>query len=217
MDRLRTVLALTIAAGPKYRQLAARAADSVRRSTGLQVVTITRVPQDRHPSYHRLWLWELVPPEIDAVLWFDADTYFVRPWDVGPLLDQHGFCAARDLPSLELLDECEEHGLQISQYFNAGLFLTHRCDRGILEHARDLVTDTSYRSRYLEQTALNVAVQRSGVDLHMLPPQYNAICRPAAVPVDPVVLHRAGGGRARRNAVLFERLVAEAQVNIPIT
>lgn len=214
-------LALTIASGRRYWLMALRAADSCRRQTGLDTrvigkVTVPPLPHnDLHPSFWRLWLWDIVPLEVETVLWFDADTYFLRPWPhLEQLLATPGFSARTDLPTMPLLHECEEHGLLLSRYVNAGVFVTHRADRHVFELAKRIATDPQYRSRYLEQTALNEALQRSNVELNLLNPRFNAICRPSMLPVDPVVIHRAGGGRNRRNAALFEQLIADSRVPV---
>lgn len=203
------MLALTIATGPEYRRLASRAAESVLRRTGLDVRIVTEVPDGRHPSFHRLWLWDLIPAQYDQVLYFDADTYFLRdarPWE---WLAHYDFAARHDLPSGRLIAECEEHGLVYGLYVNAGVFVAHRRSKPCFEIAQRYAMDPAYKSRYLEQTALNVGLQHGGAEIRLLPAACNAICRPANVPVEPIVLHRAGGGKNRRNARLFERLIAE--------
>jgi hypothetical protein len=204
------MLAVTIAAGREYYRLALRAAESVARRTGLDVRIVTQIPEGRHPSYHRLWLWDLVPARYDQVLYFDADTYFVRPAQPWEWLGRYDFAARKDLPSGRLIKECQRYELDFGRYVNAGVFVAHRRVRACFELAQRIATAPDYESGYLEQTALNAGLQRGGADIRLMPPACNAICRPANVPIEPIVLHRAGGGANRRNARLFERLIAES-------
>lgn len=205
------MIALTIAKGQRYLAMAARAAESVRRHTGLDVQIVTEIPVGQHPSFYRLWLWEFVPPDVDEVLWFDADTYTVRDWWPWEYAKQAAFVGRPDLPSRGLLDECARWGLVIQRYLNAGVFVATRRSRPAFELAQQIVSDPKYSSVFCEQTALNVGLRDAGTDVGFWHPRYNAICRPASVPVDPVVLHRAGGGRNRRNAEIFDRLIAERE------
>jgi len=201
------MVAVTIGVGDRSLRMAERAGESICRRTGLPVIVLRESIDGRHPSYTRLWLWDLIGDEWDAVLYFDADTYCCRPWDP-TALELGPFHAVLDFASVQVDRECRAYGLDAARYFNAGVFVAARALRPVFELAQRIVASPDYRSPYWEQSALNAAVQRSGVELRLLPREYNAICRPGRVPENAVILHRAGNGR-RRNSVLFERLIRE--------
>lgn len=204
------MIGFTIATG-KYLPYGLQAAETMQAHTGILCQVCRDVPDGRHPSYHRLWIWDLVPDDVEAVLYFDADTYCVRDWDPRALAATGDFWARRDVPTRKAPRECRRYGIAPAMYFNAGVFVASRAHREAFVLAQQIATAEDYQSAFLEQTALNVAVQRSGVSWADLPPRYNWICRPrCGVPAEDVaVLHSCGGNLSGRNLSLFKLLIQQ--------
>lgn len=203
------MIGVTIATG-KYLPYGQQAAETMQAHTGLTCHVCSEVPAGRHPSYHRLWLWDWVPEDVDAVLYFDADTYCVRDWDPREMAATGDFWARRDLPNPKMPRECQQHGIDSERYFNSGVFVARRAHRPAFERAQLIATHADYRSAFLEQTALNVGVQQGQVPWADLPAKYNWICRPriGSLPSEDVtVLHCCGGNLPARNVRVFQRLI----------
>jgi lipopolysaccharide biosynthesis glycosyltransferase len=207
------MIAVTIAFGDAYIRLAELAAASVRSMTGLE----THVLQDAHgaavPVYVKLRLLELFPGQ--RVLYFDADTRFVRPWD--PAAVSGRFAAVLDKSSNERDADCRRYGIDKARYFNSGLWIAGPECSLAFRWAWDLVHKPGYKTGFkYEQTALNAGIQRYAVAVDLLDRRYNAICSPETPPPpDAVVLHCAGGTLHGRNRAIWEKAIRDAETTTP--
>lgn len=202
------MIAATIADGTAYRELAELAAESVRKHTSLETVVLSpsELPGKlRHPAYAKLLLLRQFTGE--SILYFDADTRFVRDWDVSALADIDHFAAVADLPSKAKEIDCKRYKLDPVWYVNCGLWIASQRHAAALEAALHLANDPAYWTAFrYEQTALNVALQRHRVPIRLLDPRYNWICATNhPPPPDVTVLHIAGGSLQSRNRAVFER------------
>jgi hypothetical protein len=204
-----------VAVGPAFERLAELAATSLRRYTGADPVIIREAPAGRPPAAAKLGLLDLFPGE--TVLFCDADTRCVRPWDLSPWESFRGFAAVRDLPSKAKQQDCERYGLDPSRYFNTGVWIAGSNCLPVFRDAAELMDSPDYRTAFrYEQTALNVALQRSAVSSQILDRRYNAICRQDELfPDDAVLLHCAGGCLHGPNRVLFEKAILDAATPTP--
>jgi len=207
------MLAVTIGVGHRYAVEAEEAAETARWSTGLETIVLTATPGELTPAFYKLQLLDMFPGE--TILYFDADTRFLRRWDAGRHSDSPAFRAVLDWPSGARNGDCEAFGLDRSRYINSGLWIAspHHVEAFRLAdqicHADDYSTQFQY-----EQTALNSALQRLGVPMIFMHRRYNAICSPRRLrsgefPADPVVLHRAGVGAAGNREMFAEILARE--------
>lgn len=78
------MIAVTIGVGEKWRRLAGLAAESVREQAGLETRILgeeeMRAMEVEEPHYLKFHLFNLLPDATD-ILFFDADTIFLRPWN----------------------------------------------------------------------------------------------------------------------------------------
>jgi hypothetical protein len=189
---------LTIGAG-EWKPLAEEMAERNSRLFGLDWEVVSKPPVPGvakwNPSWWKLWAFELCP-DADAVMVLDADAYVRRPW---PLDKADGtIWAVLDQPIREVhVNECSLYGLDPFRYINGGAWFIGRADAVVLQTAR--LRGPRYGA-WLEQTALNQAIQKLDAPLSLLPRTYNWLAHgvPAAVPKDAAVAHFcAMGWRAR--------------------
>ncbi len=163
------------------------------------------------PARYKLQLLRLFPGQ--TVLYFDADTRFVQPWDVRGLDDMRAFTAVLDMPSDARNKDCRQYGIDPQNYFNSGIWIANGRHAEAFALADQICHAPDYRTGFrYEQTALNVAIQRLNVPVVFLDRRYNAICDPACkMPADAVVVHRAGGKPGGDHERIFERTIRNAQ------
>jgi hypothetical protein len=192
------MLAVTIGAGPRYAAEAETAAATVRWSTGLDTVVLTATPGEPIPAFYKLRLLDMFPGE--SILYFDADTRFLRKWDVARHDGSPAFRAVLDWPSAACRGDCRTFSLDASRYVNTGIWIASPHHAAAFRLAGEICHAADYSTRFqYEQTALNAALQRLGIPMIFMDRRYNAICSPRRLrsgefPADPVVLHRAGAG-----------------------
>ena len=188
---------LTIGVG-NYREMAERAAASVRRFAGIEVDVVTECQQNVHPSAYRL---ALLLEYSEPVLWFDADTLMLADWDPDEIAGP--FAAMIDRPGFGQAGECQTYGIDVARYFNSGVLIVRSESLDAIQYAWDMVQRPEYRSVFQEQTALNVAIQRLAVPVTWLPDRFNHFADDP-LPDDCVMIHGAGPNRAA-----FDRLARE--------
>jgi hypothetical protein len=183
------MIAVTIAVGSSYVRRAEVAAESVRKHTGLEAI-IVRDPNPNYPSaFGKMRLLE----RFDCpIFYFDADTVMVRPWDPSEIQQ---FSASLDFKSRARDMDCSRYNILPGLYFNTGVMIMLPEHKPVMLEALEIAISPSYRTAFrFEQTAINVAVQRSGIEVNYLPRKYNAMCRQGRpMPGDAVILHAAGG------------------------
>jgi lipopolysaccharide biosynthesis glycosyltransferase len=205
------MLAVTIGVGPRYSAEAEIAAATARWSTGLETVVLTATPGEPIPAFYKLRLLEMFPGE--TILYFDADTRFLRRWDVAKHDGSPAFRAVLDWPSAARNEDCEAFGLDASRYVNTGIWIASPYHATAFHLASEICHATDYSTRFqYEQTALNAALERLGVPMIFVDRRYNAICSPRRLlsgefPAEPVVLHRAGAG-CKTSREMFEAILS---------
>lgn len=163
---------------PGYEALGEEAVKRFQQHTGLPC-NVLRFSGDSGFAY-KLALPDLLPPV--PVVFFDADLWLLRKTDFGPQIAKGAVSAVpdpgtRDANSFVSLD-CEKLGLERRQYFNSGLFIADfSCEhvRAAFRRAAKILEDktTHEITDYGDQTALNMAIQRSGVPFHPMPAGFN--------------------------------------------
>lgn len=208
------VIGITVA-NPPYLALAEKAASSFRKYTGAPALILTT---DDPASYD----WKYTLPEIagDRVFcFFDADTLFIRPVDLAPFRNIAGIAAVRDASSQALDSFCLPDALALDfppdRYCNTGMLIANPrvpAVRAAFDMARLLMAE--HRAGIgpalkdvTEQSLLNAAWHRSGVDMMYLGDQWNfwphAVHRGWLGWQDGVkVLHAAGVPLAEKAAFL---------------
>jgi hypothetical protein len=200
------ITAVTIGVGPEFARMARRAADSVQRSTGLRPIVIDQTENNQHPFLEKLSLLERFD---GTILWFDADTCFLRPWDVSEFDGCEEVVGVQNPIIRCVADDVDRFDLYGSQYLNAGMFFaTAAYHREVFAEAKSLAMEMRKDREVLwEQTALNIVMQRRKTPQRMLDARYNALtCCP--MPDDPVVIHGAGGAA---HLAIMERIIAESE------
>ena len=174
------VIGITVA-NPPYLKLAEAAAASFRKYTDCPALILTT---DDPASYD----WKYTLPEIagDRVFcFFDADTLFIRPLNLKSFYNLNGIAAVKDASRFALDSFCYHDALALDfppdNYCNTGLFFANARQpavRQAFDMARRLMAE--HRAgigpilKYVtEQSLLNAAWHRSGVDMTYLDDGWN--------------------------------------------
>lgn len=162
------MIAVTIAVGTAYQQMAKLAVESCKKNVGLVPIVISETPCK--PAWYKLRLLDLFPGE--TILYFDADARFLRPWDVSVFEDTPWPVVVQDWPSTARNEDCGRYKIDRDRYFASGLWIANWRHRVIWRAAREIGEKPDYRTQFkYEQTALNTACQRTEIPLTFLPRQ----------------------------------------------
>lgn len=204
------MIAITIAVGAKYEAAAKLAVDSCERMTGLRAFTL-RNTGACPPAKFKLRLLEMFP--LQTIFYFDADARFLRPWDPRQYEDSSSVVTVLDWPSAARNDDCTTFGINPSRYFASGFWIANaRHHAAAWAEARKIAHAPDYRTAFkYEQTALNTAVQRAGLQVTNLDRRYWWIpTRDHPAPPDVVTVAR--GGDAPEDQIAYDEAVRNARV-----
>lgn len=124
----------------------------------------------------KLWAWDLVPEDTDAILYADLDVYPFDPVSPETALRGCDFACVRDRwDDPAIAEVADPLGLPRHQYFNAGLFYARREAAPMMTAAR-LFFD---KLKWYDQTGLNLARYAFGTPTAWLPWRVNAMDRHA--------------------------------------
>jgi hypothetical protein len=172
-----SMIAATVGVGAEWHELAAIAAASVSRHTGLQVHILDEQDLRRSrlpgPYWLKFRLFDLL--EVDTVLFFDADVLFVRPWNPTPYAGLPEIVCVRDRWwKPEIIADASQFGVPPHEYFNSGMFIANRRHHSQwLRCAERCMSEHS--SLFWEQGALNAARRRLNLGLRFLDRRYNSV------------------------------------------
>lgn len=173
------VIGITIAT-PGYFDLAQTAAASFRKYARAPVLVLTT----DEAGYD----WKYTLPEIagDRVFcFFDSDVLFIKPLDLAPFRNINGVAAVRDASRHALDSFCLPDALALDmpadRYCNTGLFIANPrvpAVRAAFDLARLLMAEHRAGNGpvlkdFTEQSILNAAWHRAGVDMTFLGDDWN--------------------------------------------
>ncbi len=169
------LLGLTIGCGERFGRMAALAAREFTRRTGVAARVLGEAEQHAagvaRPHHLKFDLFRFAG-DVDAVVFFDADLVFLEPFDPASLVGRGAISAAADLADAPwIIDDAWRAGVRPDDYFNSGLLVVHREAAHVLDDARSLLG--TLRTPFQDQTHLNAAVRRTGVNCWRLPPTFN--------------------------------------------
>lgn len=160
-----------------------------------------RIPWDKvgpHPQYGKAYLWDVLPPEIDRLLWVDSDSFPCRELPLVKLPDVP-FAAVENGPWNEgrFRKNTPKRTPAIKRLFNSGVFVARRREtEAILKRLREHEFDKHVG--YFEQPWLNLLVQEMLGGWTELPVEMNWRPKYAArIKVNeegrlPYIIHTAG-------------------------
>ena len=186
------MIAVTIAVGDGYHELAVLAVESCRAMTGLYPVVINDTG-DCQPAKFKLRLLEMFRGE--TVLYFDADARFLRPWNVCEFENLSWPVVVLDWPTKARDADCAAFEIDPTRYFASGFWIANQRHAAVWTEARQIVESPRYETRFkYEQTALNTAIQRARLPLTILDRRYWWIPTVAdQAPLDAVAVALGGG------------------------
>ena len=186
------MIAATIGVG-RCASLAIEAANRCRQFTGLDVAILNEVHQRRYrvpePHHIKFHLFDILP-DVDKLMFFDADLWFVAEWDPSRF---PSLSAVRDNELYRGLQrECEQFGLVSDRYFNSGLFIIDREHADVLRTAKDLRERHASLSIWRDQTWLNLAAKQCDTPIHFLHRSHNTFPIPSDGEAPIIGAHGAG-------------------------
>lgn len=200
-------VAVTIGVGG-YAEMAHLAAREMEARTGLPAVVLG----DREfaesgledPTFLKFRLFDYV--DADDLLYFDADTVCLEPWDPSPLFGDESIACVRERMIPLIRRESAQWSVPPAEHFNTGLFTANR-----RHHAQWLRLAESMR--FLRDTALNdqlplnAARCELGIPLRLIDRRFNWLGFGAGslsheFPV--VIAHRLVPGRQDLNVAYFK-------------
>lgn len=173
------MIGVTIAS-PGYRDLAHHQADHFRKNSGLNTIVVETVDDGYH---HKLELQSMFKGQ--QVVFFDADYRLIRPINFRKLNPFNVFIAASDPGHLHqgmwASKDSGILGIDKSKYFNSGFWMANFANashvrafnlaRQMLEEKKNgLWSDIGDPG---DQSFMNAAMQRSGVQMSILHPKFN--------------------------------------------
>lgn len=175
------MIGVTIGIGEGWQEIARKAALRMQEMTGIECLIWSKT--DKYvcnPSWLKCDIfgpWDLDPIKAhDEIMIFDADILPMKPWN--PLTycqgDNFHFAGVAEFTA-PVWDECQRFGVPFGQYFNCGMFIIHRRAKSALEWAGR--KHPEYGS-WLEQTAINVGLQKMGYPLTHMPAELNYLLWP---------------------------------------
>jgi hypothetical protein len=122
----------------------------------------------------KLFAWELVPADCDAIIYADLDVYPVCPMSPERALNGVEFACVRDRwDDPEVARVAGTVGIHPWEYFNAGLFYARRSASRMFPGARHFFD----RLKWFDQTGLNIARVANDISTAWLPWRMNAMDR----------------------------------------
>jgi lipopolysaccharide biosynthesis glycosyltransferase len=128
-----------------------------------------------HPTYAKAWLWDVVPEDVQRILFLDFDVVPLRPL---PEIPDASFVAVPDAQwYVDRMRSMYPFIAKTRHVFNAGFFVAHRDTRRCFDQLKSFLVTLGYENPYgtaYEQTLLNFLIQ-SSFDVHWLPHTFHCL------------------------------------------
>jgi len=180
------MIGVTIGTGV-FAELAKLAAQSFTKHTGItcKIVGDKEFAESglTFPHHLKYSLFEMY--DDDIIIYFDADLWWMAPWDVQEVVDRcaGSMGAVRDLlQASHIRKDVAQFHLEPDNYFNSGLLILHRDPHErMLRLACNvydkIVASADYKgiSMFKDQTSINLAVQLGEYPVEYLDRRYNFV------------------------------------------
>lgn len=149
-------------------------------------------PQFSKTVYYRLLITELVPQDIDKILFLDSDIVVTGSLKELATLEFKYLAAVQDFYGDTVADSLNALGFPVKKYFNAGVLLidvkTWR-EENISAKLIELADEYMNRIAWWDQDILNMYFHDKW---HVLPGKYNALFLNEKLPETPLIIHYGG-------------------------
>lgn len=167
------------------------------------------------PMYAKAFLWDVVPPDVDTIVWVDSDCFQVRPVAMSELPDAP-FSAVKDNDGTgEWLVKTWKEATEVVRWFNSGVFIAKRESLPIFDDLKKQAQHKEPRQPINDQKWLNLYAARRFANRaaglcgwNELGSEWNYfIGRPK--PERPIILHFASIKHARETIMDILYMTAE--------
>ena len=157
---------VTLGIGPVFEEMAQLAAQLFTKINNVPVRVITGkdLPKSLpHPWWGKAYIWDLVDPDTERILYFDSDMISQKP--LGELPDGKFVASLDGGAKTHILPDLQERKinlpeLDLDNYFNSGLFICTRDTRPIFDEFKKYPCDFDKYGRFPEQTIFNMLVKK---------------------------------------------------------
>ena len=152
-----------------------------------QVVTEEQCRPVVRSNWLKAFIWDVVPPSVDRIVYLDLDTFLFRPFDEFPDVP---FAAVHDIMNTFMSEKACVGALgELTAYFNSGVMIVRRDAKKVFDEAKKWVDKPC--GGCVDQSRLNLIVHSMLGGFHPLPSEWNWFLSRER-PVDPIVMHMAG-------------------------
>lgn len=196
-------------AGPGYLAMAQAARDSFETVTGLPCILAKTAHdenyRDKFDLHHRF-------DDDQTVIYFDADTRWVRPFNPMEVTEDFGMVldAGRRNPDAFPMYDCETMGMPVENYGNSGIMIFNGSHRAVWEKCH--ATWGRFKVRdFGEQSVINYVLHTMGTKRCYLHDDWNfaPVCinsgRPQNASPVPYVIHAMGYRHKHRGKRLTDK------------
>lgn len=201
----------------KYSEFAKAAVKRFQRlnDTEGMVLDIMKLPPALpYSPWAKAWIWDLVPKDVERVVWLDADVVPIKSiMDLLPDFEVP-FCAVLDSVKggRQVAEWYDESVVELPHYFNSGVFVAHRQTEAMFKEWQEAAFVVPQPPHW-DQTPLNklLAKHFSANSIYSLPPICNWMFSFGAVPNEVRIAHLAGWAdvEARMNVLRLFAMLAE--------
>ena len=175
------------------QSLVERSADRFEKLNGIRPHIITErppsYPHQGYLGYAKAWLWDMVPSDVERVLFMDFDVIPISP--LGDIPDCE-FGAALATSSLPIASDIFPFIRSSGIYFNTGVFLARRSTRPAFEQLKAFTCCKDIVMNQQEQGTFNLLIQAM-CDVTVLPQSWNyQILSHSGYEAKPKLLHIVG-------------------------
>jgi len=172
-----------------------------------------------HGTWAKLFVWDLVPSEVDRVICFDCDMIPMSP--LTPFLpeDDVPFAAVPDIAGIREMEAASgaPEIAAVRCYYNAGFFVAHRSTEPMFRKMQAFMPAAGKvvkTYRFFDQTPLNLVVDETlGDRVTRLPPQLNWLFGAMGPsPKDVCMLHFAGWGTVEQRVAFMDQQLRRLEV-----
>lgn len=124
-----------------------------------RVIRIEEVPPMPHGTWVKAFLWEMVPPDVERIFWFDGDCIPIGPISKFLPDESVAFAAVEDAPATRQTSEWHVPEIEDYEcYYNFGVFVATRASETVFKELQTCIARPPLP--FIDQTYFNVLLHQ---------------------------------------------------------